>query len=312
MTTAAKSYKKNIRSKKTHKLLEGKVSSSMAKTSDGSIQITYTISFEYINKKRKETAKKMGDNIEVPGFRKGKAPLEKLIEHIPDNTLLERTLSAILPSLVGDSIKEYKIKPVIYPKFELVKAKDGEDWIIRANTAELPDIKLGDYKKEISGSSRAKSLWTPGKDKSEKKKPSRAEKEQEVIKILLESVKINIPKVLLDEEVNARLSKLLNRLEKLGLDLESYLASTGTTAENLRKEYEKQAKDSIKMDLLLEKVAQEENIKISDDEINKAIEGYSQNEDVKKELVTDERKRIIESIMRKRKALENLTSLLAS
>jgi hypothetical protein len=37
---------------------------------------------------------------------------------------------------------------------------------------------------------------------------------------------------LIDEEVNSRLSKLLERIEKLGLTLESYLSSIGKTAQD--------------------------------------------------------------------------------
>ena len=49
-------------------------------------------------------------------------------------------------------------------------------------------------------------------------------KEQKVIKLLLDSIKINIQTSSL-QEVDARLSSLLQRIEKLGLSLEGYLGS---------------------------------------------------------------------------------------
>src|SRR4030043_356465 len=119
-------------------------------------------------------------------------------------------------------IKKYMITPAIYPKIELISAEEEKDWQIRAITCELPDVDLGNYKRELSDKKKTSVIWTPGKDKKDDTNtPTREEKEQEVIKTLLENIKVNISKVLIDEEVNSRLSKLLERIEKLGLSLES-------------------------------------------------------------------------------------------
>jgi FKBP-type peptidyl-prolyl cis-trans isomerase (trigger factor) len=160
----------------------------------------------------------------------------------------------------------------------LVSAEEGKDWQIRGTTCELPEVTLGDYKKEIAGALRADSIIVPGK--SDDAKPlsaeaSRAKKEGIVIKTLLSSVKITIPKILIEEEADSRLSSLLSRLEKLGLALESYLASIGKKAEDLRADYATQAREAIALDLILSKVAEAENIKIGEKEIDAAL-GMSQ------------------------------------
>ena len=69
------------------------IESVIAKSDDGTIQITFTIPYKEIQKSREEAALELGKDIEVPGFRRGMATLEKVIEHIPQNTLLEKTLS---------------------------------------------------------------------------------------------------------------------------------------------------------------------------------------------------------------------------
>jgi len=279
----------------------------VAKSDDGTIQITYTLAFNIISKSRKETAEELAKDIEVPGFRKGKAPLAKVLETIPENTLLEKTLSKILPQLFADTIKEEKIKPAIYPKFELISAKENEDWQIRATTAEIPDVKLGKYKDQIKGALRSKALWKPGDDKS--KELSREQKEQRVIETLMENIKVQIPTVIIESEVNSRLAKLLEQIEKLGITLDSYLASINKTSEQLRVEHEKQAQDAVALDLILAKIASEENVKISEDEVNAAIDASSADPKLEKELNTPERRRLVESILIKRKALGELTSL---
>ena len=291
----------------------------IARESDGSIQITFTIAWNKIKKVQESSALELGKNIEVPGFRKGKAPLVKLLGHIPQNKLVEKTLSGILPQLFSDTIKKNKLKPAVYPKFEVVKADNKNDWQVRAKTAEIPEIKLGDYKKKISGALKAKTLWTPEKNKITGTKPTddkkgrppltKEQKNQQALQVLLESVDITIPNVILQEEVNSRLSQLLERLENLGLNLESYLASIKKTPDNLRDEYKKQAKDAISVDLLLAKIADEENIKIEKAQIDAAIQASSADPKMAGELDTPGKRNLIKTILRKRKALEIITSL---
>lgn len=277
----------------------------MAKSDDGTIQITFTIPFSQIKKAKEAVASEIGKDIQVSGFRKGKAPLDKVISQIPENTLIEKTLGKILPKLLAEAINKHKIRPAIYPKFELVKAVEGEDWQVRAVTCELPEINLGDYQKTIAGALRAKPIWTPDFAKATKEK-----KEQEIIKILLETIKITVPKLLIDEEVNHRLSNLLARLEKLGLTLESYLPLIGKTAETLRAEYEKQAKDVLVLDLILNKIAEKEKIEVSEKQIQETIKASAADPKLAERLDTPEQRRLIESILKRRAALDSLSALL--
>src|SRR3990167_6119281 len=244
----------------------------LAKSDDGGIQITFTIPYAVIEKEREEALKEYAKDLEIPGFRKGMAPLDKVREKVPAESLVEHTLRHILPRALADAIVEHKIKPAIYPKFELISAKEGEDWQIRAVTCELPEVNLGDYRAAVTGALRAKNLVVPGA------KPANADdKQQEVIKALLESIKVNIPKVLVEEEVNARLANLLDRIEKLGLTLESYLASLGKTPETLRAEYAASAISTITLDLALEKIAEEQKITASEEKIDEVIKTSSED-----------------------------------
>src|SRR3989344_2988413 len=300
------------------------VSSTVAKSEDGTIQITFTIPFSFIKTKREEVLKRLSKEVTVPGFRKGKAPVSKTQAQIPENKLLEETLQMFLPRLFADAVNQHKLSPATYPKFDLVKASEGESWQIRATTCEISETELGDYKKLIAGASRSKSIWTPPKGKEPSsappspkwlRRPSKAsqgkeEKEQEIIRILLESIKIKMPKILVDEDVNYRLSSLLERIEKLGLSLDSYLASIGKTAETLRAEYEKQARDSIGLTLILNKIAQVENINVEEKEVDKMIETSASNQTEREKFDTPEQRRLIRSILVRRAVLDSLATLI--
>jgi len=288
-----------------------KITSIVAKEENGNIQITFTIPFSFITKAQSEVVEEYSKEAEIPGFRKGKAPIEKVKEKIPTETLVEKALAKIIPGALSSAINENNLKPAVYPKFELVKAKDNEPWEIRAVTCELPKIALGDYQKVVTGALKAGSIWTPEKGKAEEKpkEPSREEKEERVIKALLESVKVEVPKLLINEEVDARLSSLLQRIERLGLQLEGYLASVGKTPEKLRGEYEIQAKNTIAIELILNEIIRDRKIEIVEKEVDEAIKAASADTKLSESLNTPEQRRFIKGVLARRSALDYLTSL---
>ncbi len=274
-----------------------KISSTIARTDDGTIQINFTIPWKNLEAGIEEAVEHMAPGVSIKGFRKGKAPKNKVRQHLGDEKLINHALQHLLPKVFSEAIREHQIKPALYPKFELMKAKKGEDWQVRATTAELPEVKVGDYKKLIEGELRAKSIAKPNQKDGDL---SQEQKEQIVIITLLEKIKVKLPKLLLDEEVNARLARLLERIEKLGLTLENYLASIKKTSQSLREEYQKQARDSITLELILNEIAQKESVQVTDKEIE---------ETMKTAGAQPEQKSIIKAVLTRRKTLEKLANL---
>ncbi len=300
---------------KTKKKIENKIQSNIvvAKSDDGSIQITLTIPFSIIYEKRVKALDELAKDIEVPGFRKGMAPVDKVKEKIPQNQLIEKTLAGLLPSLFSDAVARHNLKPVIYPRFEIISANEGEDWQIRAQTCEINEFEIGNYKDGIKGLSQVTKIWTPDKAKNEdtdKSKLSQSDKEQKIIDYLLSDIKPVTPKILIDEEVNTRLSGLLEKIEKLGLTLDGYLGSIGKTPDSIRTEYEKQAVSTLSLELILNKIAENENVKVDNNEIESALKAASSDPKILEKLDTPEQRRFIESILKKRKVLDYLASLL--
>jgi FKBP-type peptidyl-prolyl cis-trans isomerase (trigger factor) len=283
-----------------------KITSVIAREDDGNIQITFTIPYVLIQAAQEETVMEMAKDIEIAGFRKGAAPLNRVREKIPQGTLIEHSLGHLLPKALSEAVNENKLKIAVYPRFELVSAKENEAWQIKGTTCELPEVTLGEYKKAVAGAMRSDSIIVPGKENKEK---TREEKESLVLKALVESVKINIPRILIEEEADSRISSLLARLEKLGLALESYLASINKKVEDLKAEYAQQAKDAISIDLILNKIAETEKLVVDEKEIDAAFQMSQATAGKKSGEDTENRKRYIESILKRRKALDFLLAL---
>lgn len=261
--------------------MNNKTTSTFTKMDNGNIEIIYTIPVDLIATNREIVIKKMAKDIVVPGFRKGMAPVTKVVEKIDENKINEQILGLILPLAFADSVKEHKFNPAIYPRFEAIKIGQGSEWEIKAISCELPQVVL------------------PKGYKTKLKKDD----QNTLIKSLLETIKLKIPRVLIEEEVNARLSQVLDRIEKLGLALESYLRSVGKTAEILRAEYEVQAKDSISLELILNTIASDEKIEVTEKEIDDFIKttGSELNQ------VEKGQRDILKRVILRKSALEKLS-----
>jgi hypothetical protein len=286
--------------------------STVARQDDGTIQITYQIPHSLIQKTQEKVISETAKETTIAGFRKGAAPLDKVKESLSSQTLIQKTLSKILPQALAESINKDKIRPAVYPKFELISADEDKDWQVRATTCELPSFNLGEYKQILTGQLRAKSIWTPDKkaEGKDQKELSPAEKQQIVIKTLLENIKVNLPKLIIDEEVDNKLSQLLEKIEKLGLNLDSYLSSLGKTPQALRSEYETQAKEAVSLELILNKIAQEENIVVDEKEIQEAITAAtSSDKSLEKNFSSPQQKSMLKAILVRKKTLDYLTNL---
>ncbi len=286
-----------------------KFSPVVARNSDGTIQITFTLAWLDIKRAMEEGALELGKSAQISGFRKGNAPLPRLMSHFSKETLIEKALQRLLPKLLAETIEKHKIKPATYPKFELVKATEGEDWSVRAVTCEIPVFELGDYKKVVAGAFTARNIWTPEKGKEKPKELTREEKEIEAMRALLSTVKLTIPTILIKEEVDSKLSSLLERLEKLGLSLESYLSSVNKTPEKLREEYSIQAENTIKLEFILNRIADQEPISVLEEEVENFIKATGGDQNLQKKLETPEQKLYVRSVLKKRKVLDMLIAL---
>jgi FKBP-type peptidyl-prolyl cis-trans isomerase (trigger factor) len=87
------------------------------------------------------------------------------------------------------------------------------------------------------------------------------------------------------------------------------LSSIGKTADSIRKDYEEQAKEAIRFDLILGKIVVEEKIKISKEEVEQTLKAYPQS-DKPGTPPSGDQKTLIETVLKKRAALDALCALL--
>jgi len=93
---------------------------------------------------------KIGERLELPGFRKGKAPAGKVKENVPEMELLEEMAEIALMDNYMKILEENKIDAIGRPQIAITKIAKGSPLEFKIVTAVLPEVKLGDYKKIAS------------------------------------------------------------------------------------------------------------------------------------------------------------------
>lgn len=282
--------------------------SALNKQTDGTLELTITISQKRVAAGYEKALDQSVKETEVKGFRKGKAPRKKVEEKIGKTKIYEEVLKALIPEVYVEAVKEQNLKPIINPQISVVSLQEDKDWQIKAVTCELPQVDLRDYKGEIKKALASEKIWVPGKDKEEKTEEKESERLGKIFQVLLKTIKIQIPELLIQEEVNRMLSRLIDQTGRLGLTVEQYLASIAKTSDQLRQEYRQQAEESLKLELILSAIADKEKVQISNSEVQKMIDA-APDEGAKKAVDTPTQRAYLRQLLRKRKAIDILTKL---
>ncbi len=273
--------------------------SAIQRLEDGTISLTVTIPFQRIEQAQKEVIDELVKEAELPGFRKGKAPRNVVEEKLDKVKVREEVLKKLLPQTYLEAINEHGLKPIVNPQIHIRELPEEKDWQYTALTCEAPQVDLGSYKEAVSKVTAKSKIVIPGQD------PQPVSFDG-IAKELLSSAKVKIPKLIVQSETDRLLSQTLDEIKRLGMTLDQYLASTGKTAERLRAEYEAKALNDVKLEFVLQKIAEEEKINVTNDDINNAIKEAKTDEERKN---LEANKYLLATIIRQRKTLEFLKGL---
>ena len=219
--------------------------SSVNRLDNGTIEITFVIPWSNVQSAHAKEVDLAIEQVELPGFRKGKAPRDLVLPKLDQNTLHQKALEQLVPKAYSQSLNEHQLKPILHTHIKVTQGKLGEDWQLVASTCETPKVSLpADYQTEIK------------KIKPEDKNKKLTER----VDYLRRSASLKIPHLLIEEEANHRLGHLAENLSQLGLDIPRYLQSKKTTVENLRAQTASQAKIDLEIEFILEHVRASEKL----------------------------------------------------
>lgn len=157
-------------------------------------------------------------------------------------------------------------------------------------STELPEID-DDFVKDTTEFDTIDELRTDIKNKLEENsvKNADADADDKLFETVIEKMNAEIPEVMFETKIDEMVRDFDYRLSRQGLNIEMYLSYVGMDKTAFRKTFEEQAKKQVKLRLALEKVAELENIEISDEkvdeEVNRIAEMYKISVDEVKSYV---------------------------
>lgn len=372
----------------------------------------------------------------VPGFRKGKVPMNVVKKYYGVEVLLEDAVNFSIEGSYAEALKENNVRPVDFPKVEVVQAEEGKDLIYTAEVIVYPEVELGEYKglnvekktyevteeevsaklkemqeknarvevkegaiengniavidfkgfidgvafeggeghdysleigsgsfidnfeeqlvgakagdkvevnvtfpesygkeelngkpakfeveikevkakelpvlddefaKEVSEFETLEALKEDTTKKLEEANTARAEREYEeaILRSVVENAKMDIPAVMVEQEIDRMVQNLAQRLQYQGLTLEQYFQFTGTDAEKMREYMKENAENKVKTELVLEALQKAEKMEVLDEELKeKALEVsklYGANDEKMVELLLqNQREALVADVM---------------
>ncbi|SMC24729.1 trigger factor [Clostridium acidisoli DSM 12555] len=420
----------------------------LEKLENNVVKFEITVEAEKFNEAVQKAYKKNSKKFNVPGFRKGKAPLSIIKQYYGEGVFYEDAINFCCDDTYPVALEENNIKPVDYPEIDVVDIGDGKDFVYTAKVTVTPEVELGEYKdlevkkvkypvteedienelksiqqknarietkeegaventniavidfkgfvdgtpfeggegkdysleigsgsfidnfeeqliglkkgetkdvevtfpeeygkeelngkkatfnvtikeikikelpaiddefaKEVSEFDTLEELRNDTKVKFEENNAARekAEYEDAVISAVCDNSKVDVPEVMVKNEVDQMLKELETRLSYQGLDLKSYYEFTNSSEEKVRDYMKETAEKRVKTRLVLEEIVKAEKVEATEEELlNKATELAKQysNKDIEKmaKLLLDAQKATIENDVKNEKVIDLLVS----
>lgn len=304
------------------------------------VEILGAITQERMSDMREKALKKLREEVELPGFRKGNAPENLVAQKIGEARLLEEAAEMALQEEYPKIIDENKIDAIGRPEITITKLAPGNPLEFKIKTYLMPEVKLEDYKKiakEINKKEKGDEVkatekevddviknirWNIAHEKIHKDNPElithdhpeikdedlpeldenllkiigdfksvddlkekiseNIQKEKEakekdkrrvkLIESVIEKSKIELPKIIIDGELDKMMAQFEDDIAKSGLSIEQYLTHIKKSIDDIKSEWKETATKRAKSQVILNEIAKEEGIAAKEEDIKKEME----------------------------------------
>ncbi len=347
------------------------ISKNINKLPKSIVEVTMTVPWADLEPKWSETLQKLGSDVELPGFRKGSAPLP-MVEQNLGQKLQDEVFKAAFPNFLIEALKDTDIIPIDYPKYDLISFVKGTELQFRATITNRPAVTVGSYKvirvtrptpklvtdEEVqkvtddlykrwkarqpqnstggqtgsisfqgNGQAQgpddtfAKAMGVAslsdlrgkvrGDLESNVKYNNELDYEEAILQEVEKITQVEMPDILISDELNRMLVSLQRRVADMGLLLEDYLKSQGKSLEQLKREWTPQAEKNVRMELGLAEIARQEGVQITDAELQAEIDKI-QDSRIKQQFSAQEPRLQLRHSLRQVRTLDLLKKLVGN
>ena len=231
------------------------------------------------------------DGVAFEGGKGENHPLE-----IGSHTFIDTFEDQLIGKNTGDEVEVNVTFPEQYQAADLAgKPAVFKVKINEIKTKELPELD-DEFAQDVSEFDTLAEYKEDLKKRLVEQKENEAKrtKEDEAIQKIIDKSKMDIPDAMIDTQCDTMIEEFAQRIAQSGLSMDQYLQFSGMTVDQLKEQVRPEAETRIKSSLVLEQIAKEENIEVSDEDIDAEIEkmakAYGMEADKLKEYMGDSEK----------------------
>ena len=116
------------------------------KLSSNKVKLGFTVDAAKFDEAIRKAYQKDVKNITIPGFRKGKAPMQVIENHYGAGVFYEDAFEILFPEVYQAALTEHGVTPVDRPELNMEQIEKGKDLIFSGEVFVTPDVELGQYK----------------------------------------------------------------------------------------------------------------------------------------------------------------------
>ena len=231
------------------------------------------------------------DGVAFEGGKGENHPLE-----IGSHTFIDTFEDQLVGKNTGDEVEVNVTFPEKYQAEELAgKPAVFKVKIHEIKAKELPELN-DEFAQDVSEFETLEEYKADVRKRLEIQKEDEAKrtKEDEAIQKIIDKSEMEIPEAMIDTQCENMVNEFAQRIAQSGLSMEQYMQFSGLTLDKLKEQVRPEAETRIKSSLVLEQIAKDENIQVSDEEIDAEIEkmakAYGMEADKLKEYMGDAEK----------------------
>ena len=234
--------------------------------------------------------------IDFEGFVDGVAFEENHPLEIGSHSFIDTFEDQLVGKNAGDEVEVNVTFPEKYQAADLAgKPAMFKVKIHEVKSKELPELN-DEFAQDVSEFDTLEEYKADVKKHLEVEKENEAKKtkEDEAIQKIIDKSTMEIPEAMIETQCENMVNEFAQRLAQSGLSMEQYMQFSGLTLDKLKEQVRPEAETRIKSSLVLEQIAKDEKIEITDEELDAEIEKmaaqYGMEADKLKEYIGDNEK----------------------
>lgn len=196
-----------------------------------------------------------------------------------ENYALEIGSNSFIPGfeeqVIGMGTNEEKEISLSFPENYGAEQLAGQAVVFKVKVNEIKQRELPEVNDEFAKEANQEGVETLADLKSkfetellaEKSKKAEDDANNQLLTLVVDASEVDIPEILIEEETDSLLEDFQRRIESQGFNMEQFSQITGQKESDLREQMKVDAANKVKVRLVLDEIAKQENIGFTDEEI---------------------------------------------